>query len=154
MCPLKDFEHVPLHCLPVICQQFSSFPSSVISPLSLLFSFPLWDYVSAAVIVFYYFHWNLFLSSIKPNANPIPMPSCFCLTWLLFTLLPALASFQPYTLQLLCLAPLTPSSSHAYWSLALFLESQLNFCHDLALLNSTWPVLFSCWLCWTPRCIW
>ena len=137
MCPLKGFEHVPLPCLPAICELISPFPSSLISPLSLPFSFPLWDHVCVALIVFYPFHCNLSLSPIEPNANPIPLPSCFHLAWPLFTLPPALASLQPYTLHFMCLVPLTPSSSHAYCSFALFLESQLNFCHDLAPLNST-----------------
>lgn len=132
MCPLKGFQRVPLPCLPAICQLFSPFPSSLISPLSLPFSFPLWDHVP--VVAFYLFHCNLSLSPIKSNANPRSLPSCFSLAWPLFTLPSALVSIQPHTLHLICLVPLTLSSSHAYCSLALFL---LHFCHDLAPLNST-----------------
>lgn len=116
--------------------QFSAFPSSLISLFSLSFSFSLWLHASVALMVFYSFQFNLSLSPIKLNANSTPPSPSFCLAWP-FTLLPALASLQPHTLLFICLVPLTRSSSHPYYSLVLFLETQLLFYSDLALLNST-----------------
>lgn len=75
----------------LLISHFSPFSALLLSPLGSR----LW-----ALTVFYPFHCNLYLSPIKPNANPIPLPPCFPLAWPLFTLPPALASLQPYTLSL------------------------------------------------------
>lgn len=155
MFPLLTFSDTSTERFPACCPSLPACHLPTVLTITLFFnfspflpiSFPHLDHVSVALIVFYPFHWNLALSPTKPKADPISLPSCFCLARPLFTLPPALASLQPYTLHLVCLFPLTPSSSHAYCSFALFLESQHHLYYDLALLSSSWPAPCSCWLC-------
>lgn len=126
--------------------QFPAFISSLISLFSLPFSFPLWDHASVADCVLPFPIQSLPLSHQAKCKFHTPVTQ-FCLACPFFILL------QPWflsNLTLIHLVPLTPSSSHPCYSPVLFLETQLLFYSDLALLNSTRPDTFSFWLCYTP----
>lgn len=153
MCPLRDFQHALLLCSPTICPQLSPYLSSLTSFLSLPFFFPLQDHVSVTNCLLLFPLPSLSLSHTA-KCKSIPLPSCFCLAWPLFTLSWALASLQPYTLHLICLVSLTSSSSHACCSFALLAEMHFHFCNDLVPLHSTQPAPFSSWLCWAARSTW
>lgn len=95
MCPLKGFQQVPLPCLPAICQLFSPFLSSLISPLSLPFSFPLWDHA-----LWLCFTFSIAISPSLPSSQTqTPDPCLPALAW------PGLSSpcHQPWLLSSLTL---------------------------------------------------
>lgn len=153
MCPLKGFQRVPLPCLPAICQPFSPFLSFHFSLFSAFLLF-LWDHVSVALVVFYPFHCNLPLSPIKPNANPVPLPSCFPLAW------PGLAWRH------LAISPGFSPALHASPQLSgplnTFIISRLLLSCIISPSFLPWSgtveLSVTCslqlWLCWTPRPAW
>lgn len=122
--------HLPFSLYTI---HFPAFISSLISLFSLSFSFPLWDHASVADCVLPFPIQSLPLSHQArckfhtPVTQLLPIPSSpCCQPWLLSSLI-----------LLIHLVPLISSSSHPCYSPVLFLETQVLFYGDLALLNST-----------------
>ena len=139
MFPLSAFSDVSTERLPA-CS-----PSLPACHLPAVITIPLFSHLSPFSALLFSLQWHLCGSdcvlsfplqscplSHQAKSISIPLSPCFCLTWPHFALPPALASLQSYTLHLIYLVLLTPSSSHAYCSSALFLERQLHFYYDLA----------------------